>query len=895
MEIVLSIIVIIILLVQKSEYSKNNAALKREINSLNDKINRLYGLLKSEKEPNPLDKEPLKVTPEKTIEPPLKVPVKEPTSVHEKQDDVYQPKYSKVVHLTDRDISIIKKIVSTADPEALKKLRQKMIEVLKVDVVKEHTDLEFINSILKDYEHYKQHKPVTESTAAEPITKPEIPGKPEKMVASAKTVMTPDYSQRVEEEPTLSYWEQFKKRNPDLEKFIGENLINKIGILILVLGVSYFVKFAIDKNWINEPARVGIGILTGTLVLFIAHKLRKKYAPFSSVLVAGAIAIFYFTIFIAFHEYKLFGQEVAFAIMVLITAFSSFISLSYNRMELAILSLIGGFLAPFLVSTGAGNYIVLFTYIAILDAGILALAYFKKWQLLQILSFVFTLLLFCSWVISDIQDETPHYLGALIFGFVFYLIFISISIFNKISSKGQLSNIQLTMLTANNFVFYGVGMLILTSFKPDLRGSFTAFLAVLNMGYAFFAYKKFGLGKNGLYLLIGLSLTFITLAIPVQFSGNNITIFWAVEAVFLMWLAQKTQIKNYRFAAVIVQFLMLISLLLDWDVYFEADTDFEIILNPVFIAGVFGTISFMAINYLLKDEKKELELFSITFNPIFYRRLTSVLAVITGYFLGFFEVIYQSNQSFQFEGALAIVLQYHLLFTTVLCYLLYKNRTANHDIILNVIAALNIVCFGLLFSKIPIWEFTENALADQTSQIAYYLHWPCLILSVVQWYFIYQTNKAQKVSSILNHQLALWSAVFVLVFAASVEVIIQGLYIMEIPFDQVLSYERYELIVTAKNKIIKTGFPVLWGVLAFLLLIWGIRKQVKQLRIIALSLLGITIIKLFVYDISNVSETGKIIAFILLGILILIISFVYQKIKLLVIDEDKPKKEDRMN
>ena len=65
-------------------------------------------------------------------------------------------------------------------------------------------------------------------------------------------------------------------KNPDLEKFIGENLINKIGILILVLGVSYFVKFAIDKDWINEPARVGIGILTGSLVLFLAHKLRQK-------------------------------------------------------------------------------------------------------------------------------------------------------------------------------------------------------------------------------------------------------------------------------------------------------------------------------------------------------------------------------------------------------------------------------------------------------------------------------------------------------------------------------------------------------------------------------------------------------------------------------------------
>ena len=94
-----------------------------------------------------------------------------------------------------------------------------------------------------------------------------------------------------------------------------------------------------------------------------------------------------------------------------------------------------------------------------------------------------------------------------------------------------------------------------------------------------------------------------------------------------------------------------------------------------------------------------------------------------------------------------------------------------------------------------------------------------------------------------------------------------------------------------KTQIIKIGYPILWGVLSFVFLIIGIKKQNKNLRIIALSLLGLTIAKLFLFDIKNVSETGKIIAFILLGVLILIISFVYQKIKKLVIDE-QPKNTD---
>jgi len=130
--------------------------------------------------------------------------------------------------------------------------------------------------------------------------------------------------------PEKSWWEKFKDNNPDLEKFIGENLINKIGILILALGISYLVKLGIDQNVITEPMRVGIGILAGSIVMIFAHKHRINYKAFSSVLVAGAISIFYFTIAIAFHDYHLIGQTVAFIIMVVITLFSAFISISYE-------------------------------------------------------------------------------------------------------------------------------------------------------------------------------------------------------------------------------------------------------------------------------------------------------------------------------------------------------------------------------------------------------------------------------------------------------------------------------------------------------------------------------------------------------------------------------------
>ena len=127
--------------------------------------------------------------------------------------------------------------------------------------------------------------------------------------------------------PKQSWYDEFRKNNPDLEKFIGENIVSKIGVAILVIGIAFFVKFAIDQNWIKPIGRVAIGVLCGLIVLGFAHRLRKNFQAFSSVLVAGGIAVFYFTIGIAFHQYHIFGQTAAFIIMLLITSFSVFISM----------------------------------------------------------------------------------------------------------------------------------------------------------------------------------------------------------------------------------------------------------------------------------------------------------------------------------------------------------------------------------------------------------------------------------------------------------------------------------------------------------------------------------------------------------------------------------------
>ena len=215
--------------------------------------------------------------------------------------------------------------------------------------------------------------------------------------AKEMVIETPSYIHTKEEsispEPQEGWFDKWLRNNPDIEKFIGENLVNKIGIAVLVLGIAFFVKYAIDQEWINEIGRVCIGLLSGGILIGFAHRLRKSYKAFSSVLAGGGLAVFYFTIAFAFHQYNLFSQPTAFIIMVIITVFAVTLAVLYDRLEIAILATVGGFLTPFLVSTGNGNYVVLFTYLGILNTGLIVLAFYKRWRVLNFIAFLFILLI----------------------------------------------------------------------------------------------------------------------------------------------------------------------------------------------------------------------------------------------------------------------------------------------------------------------------------------------------------------------------------------------------------------------------------------------------------------------------------------------------------------------
>ncbi|MBK9284170.1 MAG: DUF2339 domain-containing protein [Sphingobacteriaceae bacterium] len=750
----------------------------------------------------------------------------------------------------------------------------------------------------------EEEKTLQQEIKVEPVKevqKTEIPIPKEEIKVTKKEAEIPQ--QKVPEQKVITkapikvaspgFIETFRKNNPDLEKFIGENLLSKIAITILVLGIAFFVKYAIDKDWINETARVGIGILTGAIIMVFAHKLHTKFKAFSSILVAGAVAVFYFTIAIAFHEYHIFSQTVAFLIMVIITGFSVLISVAYDRKELAALALVGGFGVPLMLSTGEGNYKVLFTYILILDIGMLVLAYIKKWNIINILSYAFTVILYCAWLGTKVVGVVnAPYAGAFLFGNIFYLVFVLMNIVNNIKEKRAFTYVELIILVSNNFVFYIASMLALKEYAWHLKGIYTIVVGVFNFILAYLLHKKFKSDKNLVYLLLGMTLTFATLAAPVQLKGNYITMFWAAEALLLVWLAGKTQLKAFKLASLLISSCAVVSFVMDLINFYGsgADQHMPVLINKAFITGVFTAAAFFIAGMLLYKQTKEEKPKWYDLNPKIFGNILLITASVVAYFTGMLEIGNQSDNYIDKANSVAgICFFYHFAFTGILGILLLKTYSKSKFTLSFIQLCLNILIYTIIYSLLPYDEITDNCYTEQKYYHTFLFHFGSLL--VLTAHFILCIKQGIKQNNfIVNGKNALyWIFGFFGIFILSNEVILNVLVMKMNAFYRDDYFLVHTVIDYMKEEISKTALPVFWGVISFTLLSIGIKRQIRPLRIMALVLLAITLIKLFTYDIKDVSEAGKIIAFILLGVLLLIMSFMYQKIKAILMDDAQTK------
>lgn len=687
----------------------------------------------------------------------------------------------------------------------------------------------------------------------------------------------------------------------DLEKFIGENLINKIGIAITVIGVAIGVKYSIDHDLVSPLTRIILGYLAAVGLLAFGMKLKKNYENFSAVLVSGSLAIMYFITYTAYDFYGLIPQVLAFVLMLVFTVFGVVAAINYNKQIIAHIGLVGAYAVPFLLSEGTGQVEILMGYMAIINIGILVISLKRYWKPLLYTSFLLTWLIYFSWYIYEYESASQLGL-AWIFVCIYFVTFYLAFLAYKLLKKEKFAITDILLLLANAFIFYALGYGLITDFHSgeEFLGLFTLGNAVIHFVVSLVIYKKKLADRNLFYLVAGLVLVFITIAIPVQLDGNWVTLLWVGEAALLFWIGRTKNVPIYEKISYPLMALAFISIVHDWLVVYDghfgfgsSDQRITPVLNINFLSSLLFAATFGFIHWLNQNknytspfinQKGFLGLASFFIPAVLLVSLYYTLRLEIGAYWN--QLFAYSNMTFsdengsfpQYAGNYDLLnfkavwlVNYSLFFFAVLSFVnilkLKRQLLGLINLAINAIAIAVFLTEGLYILSELRENYLDQSLAEYYNQGIFHL-WIRYISYVFVGFILFACYRYIRQDFMkVNLKMA-----FDLLLHIS---------ILWITSSELLHW----MDIAGSSESYKLGLSILWGVYSLFLIALGIWKKKKHLRILAIAIFAVTLIKLFFYDISHLDTIAKTVVFVSLGILLLIISFLYNKYKLIIADE----------
>jgi uncharacterized membrane protein len=333
--------------------------------------------------------------------------------------------------------------------------------------------------------------------------------------------------------------------------FTGGNTLVRVGVIVLFFGVAFLLRYMAEHSHISIEVRLTGVALASIALIILGWRLRKTRGGYALALQGGGVGILYLIVFAALRLYSILPATIAFPALVVIAILSAALAVLQNSMAFALLGLSGGFLAPVLASTGEGSHVVLFSYYAVLNSGIVAIAWFKAWRPLNLAGFVFTFAIGTVWGVlrylpKDFATTEPF----LILFFLFYLgIAILFTLRQPTKTVGYIDG---TLIFGTPIVVFALQSAMLHERLMVLAYSAVALSAL----YLFAAYLLKRRASDSHRLLfesfMALSVAFLTLAIPLALDARWNAATWSLEGAALIWVGcRQTRLLPRIFGALL--------------------------------------------------------------------------------------------------------------------------------------------------------------------------------------------------------------------------------------------------------------------------------------------------------------------------------------------------------
>lgn len=686
--------------------------------------------------------------------------------------------------------------------------------------------------------------------------------------------------------------EGHRPEGSSMEYAVASNWLLRIGVLILVTGIGFFLKYSIDNGLIGEQARVALTVLAGLgMIVGGVRLVGGKYHLFSQGLLGGGIAVLYFSVFAAFSFYHLLGVYPTFALMILVTASAATLAIRLDSMLVAIFAIIGGYCTPILLSTGQVNFVGLYSYMLLLGVGILGINWYKQWHLLNFLSFFFNYLLF----FAALDKYQNHYFWQ-VFPFLagFFVLYSTMVFLFCLVNRVKSTLLDLLALIVNAGIFFATAHhLIEQQYGQIWVALLTVALAAFYIGHVYFCLAKHIADKELQLSFIGLAAFFLTITLPLLLSKQWLTVSWSLQALVMLWMAEKMRSHFLRQAAYGLYLIVLFRFcFIDLASQYGAGMDSEQSFVG-FLAGLlervisFGIpIASLALAYRLVE--KPVDPATLACEPgndvPLWLKDNWLLQIILFIAAGMLFVVLQLElyRSFAYLYPPLQMPMLTLVWLAMCALLLLRYLTSPGDWLLQ---ALKIFVGGvllkLLFFDLPSWNLTFGHISslDNVWTLRYggpysfqFALMRLLDFAAISGFLLFAYLRLGKVDDqAVAIRRIFGGAALVLLFAF-------------------LSLEINSALYQFVPGLRSGGVSILWSIFALSLVFNGIKRQIAVFRLVGLGLFALVAWKVFFIDLARLEQLYRILAFIVLGMLALGGAFFYMRYQQTFIGQTGPGK-----
>lgn len=653
----------------------------------------------------------------------------------------------------------------------------------------------------------------------------------------------------------------------EIEQRIGTRWVLILGVITVIVGVIFFLKYAYDNNWIGPLGRVVIVAAAGLAALCAGEITRRRgYEIVAKAMTALGFAMLYAADFTAYRFYELIGPPSAFILAILVTLGAVIYAVGLDEILIAVLFLIGGFLTPLIVSTGDNLPIPLFSYVLILGAATMLCACYRKWRVVNLIAFVGTFILYGGWFENffrsqlAVTDKAPEQIAiAISWLWGFFIIYMVLPLLNDLVRKAKAQKEDVLLILSNAAVtYYYLWTILYTRYRDELALCSLG-LCISHLVIRGIVSKRCKEDSALKLALLAAGLFFLTIAIPLYLNMYAVAIAWAAEAVILTLIGIRYRSVFMQICAGVAFVLSVFQLIFKLPMH---HSEFVLVWNPAFGSWLFVVLAAVIFHILYRKNKWVTEYNKGIVSQIYYSA-ACLLLMLTLSMEWFCHCTYNiagnnTGQTFLINGLMLLFTLFTVLFVA--------RPVCPAGVFCRFIA----VIFAFAGSVFTIYGLTRSYHGSFV--IFANINFAFAVLFVAGLFaasWILKQTTEQNNAGIIFSYLFLIAAIFVLFILLNEEIYLYW-----------YCGNKYSGKAAANWEFLANMYmSIAWAIYAAVLMVAGFWRKTALLRYISLGLFGVLLFKVFILDMRTVKSVYRIAAFLATGITLVGISYLYQFLK----------------